>query len=175
MKMQKAMEAVSREFAMVRTGRATPALVEGIRVEYYGTPTPLRQLASINTPDPKLLVIQPWDVKILPEIEKALLKSNLGLSPLNDGKILRVSVPPLSSERREELRKLVHKHAEDGRISIRTIRHSGKEAIEKFLKEKVITEDEKFKSLDDLQGLTDRYQAKIEDLLAVKESELQVV
>ncbi len=174
-RMQKAIEAVTREFTLVRTGRATPALVEGLRVDYYGAPTPLKQVASISTPGPQLLVIQPWDLKVLPEIEKALLKSNLGLSPLNDGKVLRVSVPPLSTERRDELTKLVHKHAEEGRISLRTVRHSAKEAIEKLFKDKNISEDEKFKGLDSLQKLTDRYQAKVEELLAVKEAELKIV
>lgn len=174
-KMQKAIEAVTREFGTVRTGRATPALVEGIRVDYYGAPTPLKQLATINTPDPKLLVIQPWDLKVLPEIERALLKADIGLAPSNDGKLIRISVPPLSTERREELTKLVHKQAEEGRISIRTIRHGAKEAIEKLFKEKGITEDEKFKGIDSLQKLTDRYQAKVDELLSAKESELKVV
>lgn len=173
--MQKAIEAMNREFSSVRTGRANPALVEGIRVEYYGTPTPLKQLGSINIPEPKLLVIQPWDINVLPEIEKALLKADLGLTPMNDGKVIRISVPQLSSERREELTKLVHKQAEEGRISIRTIRHSAKEAIEKLFKERQITEDDKFKGLDQLQKLTDRYQAKIEELLGSKEVELKVV
>jgi len=174
-KMQKAIEAVTREFSTVRTGRATPALVEGVRVDYYGTPTPLKQIASISAADARLLVIQPWDLKILPEVEKGLMKADLGLSPFNDGKLIRISIPPLSTERREELTKLVHKQAEEGRISIRTIRHAAKEAIEKLFKEKAIAEDDKFKSLDQLQKLTDRYQAKVEELLAVKESELKVV
>lgn len=174
-KMQKAIEAMGREFAAVRTGRANPALVEGLRVEYYGTPTPLKQLGSINIPEPKLLVIQPWDVNVLPEIEKALLKADLGLTPMNDGKVIRIAVPQLSTERREELNRLVHKQAEEGRISIRTIRHSAKEAIEKLFKDKGITEDDKFKGLDQLQRLTDRYQAKVEDLLAAKEADLKVV
>lgn len=173
--MQKAIEAITREFATVRTGRANPALVEGIRVEYYGTPTPLKQLGAIHTPEPKLLVIQPWDLNTLPEIEKALLKADLGLAPMNDGKVIRISVPQLSSERREELTKLVHKQAEEGRISIRTIRHSAKEAIEKLLKDKGIAEDDKFKGLDQLQKLTDRYQAKVEEILAAKEADLKVV
>ena len=174
-KMQKAVEAMTREFATIRTGRATPALVEGIRVDYYGTPTPLKQIATINAPDPRLLVIQPWDLKVLPEVEKALLKSDLGFSPYNDGKLIRLSVPPLSTERREELAKLVHRQAEEGRISLRTIRHSSKETIEKLFKDKAIPEDDKFKGLDSLQKLTDRYQAKIEELLSTKEADLKVV
>ncbi len=174
-KMQKSAEAVTREFSTIRTGRASPALVEGVRVEYYGTPTPLKQLAAIHASDPKLLTIQPWDVKLLPEIEKALLKADLGLSPQNDGKLIRVPIPPLSTERREELAKVAHKMAEEGRVSIRTVRHAAKEAIEKLMKDKAINEDEKFRSLDDLQKLTDRYHKKVDDLLAAKESELTTV
>lgn len=174
-KMQKALEAVSREFSTLRTGRASPILVEGVRVEYYGTPTPLKQLASVSSPDPKLLVIQPWDPNALPEIEKALMKADLGLSPVKDGKVIRISIPPLSTERREELTKLAHKQAEEGRVSIRTIRHSGKEAIEKLFKDKGITEDEKFKGLDNLQKLTDRTIQKVDELLVAKEADLKAV
>ena len=174
-KMQKALEAVTREFSTVRTGRANPALVEGLRVEYYGTPTPLKQIAGINIADPKLLIIQPWDPKVLQEIERAVLKSDLGLSPLNDGKVIRISIPPLSTERREELTKVVHKQAEEGRISLRTVRHSAKELIEKLFKDKVFTEDEKFQALDELEKLTHRYQAKVDELLKAKEAELKVV
>ena len=174
-KMQKALEAIVREFGTIRTGRASPALVEGVRVDYYGTPTPLKQLANIATPDAKLLTIQPWDANLLPEIEKALQKADLGLTPMNDGKLIRVSIPPLSTERREELTKVAHRTAEEGRVSIRTIRHGAKEQIEKLQKEKSITEDEKFKNLDALQKLTDRYDAKVDETLAAKEAELKVV
>lgn len=174
-KMLKALEAVTREFASVRTGRASPALVDGIRVEYFGTPTPLKQLANILTPDPKLLVIQPWDANALQEIEKALQKSDLGLSPVKDGKVLKVSIPALSTERRDELTKVAHRMAEEGRVSVRTIRHAAKESIEKLFKDKAITEDDKFKNLDLLQKLTDRYHKKVDDLLAAKEAELKVV
>ncbi len=174
-KMAKALDAVSREFATIRTGRASSALLEGIKVEYYGTPTPLKQLASINTPDPKLLVIQPWDPNVLPDIERAIAKSELGLAPLNDGKHIRISIPPLSTERREELSKLAHKQAEEGRISIRTIRHSAKEGIEKLFKDKSVPEDEKFKGLDDLQKLTDRYHKKVDEILGAKEADLKTV
>ena len=173
--MQKALEAVSRNFNTVRTGRASSALVEGVRVDYYGTPTPLKQIAAINTPDPRLIVIQPWDVNSLPEIEKALLRADLGLSPFNDGKLIRISIPPLSTERREEMAKLVRTQAEEGRISIRNIRHVAKESIEKLFKDKAIPEDDKFKGIDGLQKLTDRYHSKVDELLAAKESDLKVV
>ncbi len=174
-KMQKAVEAIAREFTSIRTGRANSALVEGVRVDYFGTPTPLKQLATISTPDPKLLTIQPWDVNILGEIEKALQKADLGLNPQNDGKLIRVSVPPLSTERREELTKVAHKTAEEGRVSIRTIRHAAKEQVEKLFKDKVLSEDGKFTALDSLQKLTDRYHAKVDETLAAKEAELKIV
>lgn len=174
-KMQKALEVVAREFATIRTGRAHPALVEGIRVDYFGTPTPLKQLANLSAPDPKWLVIQPWDVNAVPEIEKALQKSDLGLSPVKDGKVLKVAIPSLSTERREELTKVAHRMAEEGRVSVRTTRHGAKEAIEKLLKDKRITEDDKFKGIDQLQKLTDRYHAKVDEILAAKEAELKVV
>lgn len=174
-KMQKALEAVTREFASVRTGRATPALVEGVRVDYYGTPTPLKQLAGITTPDPKLLLIQPWDANAAQEIERALLKADLGLTPVVDGKVIRVPIPALSTERREELTKVAHRLAEEGRVSIRTIRHAAKEGIEKLFKDKAIAEDDKFRNLDALQKLTDRYHAKVDEMLATKESELKAV
>jgi ribosome recycling factor len=173
--MQKALEVVAREFGTIRTGRASSALVEGVRVDYYGTPTPLKQLANIATPDAKLLTIQPWDVKLLPEIEKALQKADLGLNPMNDGKLIRVSIPPLSTERRVELTKVAHRTAEEGRVSVRTIRHAAKEQIEKLFKDKILSEDGKFKTLDDLQKLTDRYHAKVDETLATKEAELKVV
>ena len=174
-KMQKALEAIAREFNTIRTGRSSAALVEGVRVDYYGTPTPLKQLATISTPDAKLLTIQPWDVTLLTEIEKALMKADLGLTPTNDGKLVRISIPPLSTERRVELTKVAHKTAEEGRVSIRTIRHAAKEQIEKLFKDKVLSEDGKFKALDDLQKLTDRYHSKVDEALAAKEAELKVV
>ena len=174
-KMQKALEVVVREFTTIRTGRASPALVEGLRVDYFGTPTPLKQLAGITTPDPKMLMIQPWDANVVQEIEKALQKSDLGLTPIVEGKVIRVPIPPLSTERRDELTKVAHRQAEEGKVSIRNIRHAAKEGIEKLLKEKLITEDEKFKNLDQLQKLTDRYHAKVDEFLAAKEAELKVV
>ena len=167
-RMQKALEVVQRDFNTLRTGRASPALVEGLRVDYFGTPTPLKQLASITTPDPKMLLIQPWDANVVPEIEKALLKSDLGLTPAVEGKVIRVPVPPLSTERREEFTKIAHRQAEEGKVAIRNVRHTAKEGIEKLLKDKLITEDDKFKNLDNLQKLTDRYDAKVGALLAAK-------
>jgi len=171
-KIKKAIEAVTREFAEIRTGRASPGLVEGLHVDYYGTPTLLKQLASISVPDAHMIVIQPWDVTAIVEIEKAIMKSNLGINPSNDGKIVRLSIPPLSKERREELVKVVHKMAEEGRVSLRTIRREAKEALEKLQKDKAISEDDKFRGIDDLQKVVDKYIAKIDDILKNKEKEV---
>lgn len=171
-KLKKVIEFVTREFSEVRTGRASPHIVEGLHVDYYGTPTVLKQLAAITALDAHMLVIQPWDPTAIAEIEKAILKSNLGLNPSNDGKLLRLAVPPLSKERRDELVKIVHKKTEDGRVSIRTTRHEAKSLIEKLEKDKVISEDDKFRAIDELQKLVDKYIVKLEDLLKNKDKEL---
>jgi ribosome recycling factor len=170
--MKKAIEAVLREFASVRTGRATPSLVEGLHIDYYGAPTLLKQLAGISVPDAHLLVIQPWDPSVIPAIEKAILKSNLGINPSCNGKLIRLLLPPLSRERRDELVKLVRKMAEEGRVSLRTIRHQAKEAIEKLQKDKIIPEDEKFRKLGDLQKVIDKYNARLDEILQDKEKEI---
>jgi len=171
-KMKKAFESMNRQFQEVRTGRASPSLVEGLHIDYYGTPTMLKQLAAISAPDAHLIVIQPWDPTAIVEIEKAILKSNLGINPSNDGKIIRLAVPQLSKERRVELAKLIHKMSEDGRVSMRTIRRDAKEAVEKLEKDKVISEDEKFRGVDELQKAVDKYIAKIDELLKNKEKEV---
>ena len=170
--MKKAIEAVLREFASVRTGRATPSLVEGLHIDYYGTPTLLKQLASISVPDAHLLVIQPWDPGVIAAVEKAILKSNLGINPSCDGKLIRLPLPPLSRERRDELVKLVRRMAEEGRVSLRTIRHQAKEAIEKLEKNKIIAEDDKFRGFQDLQKLVDKYNARLEEIVKDKEKEI---
>lgn len=171
-KMKKTIEAVMRNFSEIRTGRANPTMVEGLHVDYYGTPTMLKQLASISVPDAHLLVIQPWDATVIPEIEKTIMKSNLGIVPSNDGKLVRLSVPQLSKERRQELTKVVHKMSEDGRISLRTIRRDSKEQLEKLEKDTAITEDDKFKGVDELQKIVDKYIAKVDEILKNKEKEL---
>jgi ribosome recycling factor len=171
-KLRKAFESVTREFLEVRTGRASPHLVEGLHIDYYGTPTLLKILASISVPDAHLIVIQPWDITAIPEIEKSIMKSNLGITPSNDGKLIRLSVPQLSKERRQELAKVVHKMSEEGRVSLRTIRRDSKEALEKLEKDKVISEDDKFRGIDELQKLVDKYIAKIDELLKNKEKEV---
>ena len=171
-KMKKAFESMNREFHEVRTGRASPNLVEGLHIDYYGTPTMLKQLAAISAPDAHLIVIQPWDLTVIVEIEKAIMKSNLGITPSNDGKMIRLSVPQLSKERRQELAKLIHKMSEDGRVSMRTIRRDAKEVVEKLEKDKVISEDDKFRGIEELQKVVDKYIAKIDELLKSKEKEV---
>lgn len=171
-KMKKAVDSVVREFSEVRTGRASPHLVEGLHVDYYGTPTLLKQLASIAVPDVHMVVIQPWDPAAIPEIEKAIMKSSLGITPSNDGKVIRLAVPALSKDRRQELVKVIHAMSEEGRVSLRTIRRDAKEAIEKLEKDKLTSEDDKFRSIDELQKLVDRYIAKVDELLKTKEKEV---
>jgi len=174
-KMKKTIEAVHREFNTIRTGRASGALVEGIKVDYYGTPTPLKQLAGITTPDPKLIVIQPWDTSVLGEIEKAILKSDIGITPLNDGRAVKLGIPQLTQERREELVKVIKKMAEDGRVSIRSIRREINDKIKAMEKGKIISEDESKKSIEDIQKLTDKEIKEIDSILAKKEQELMEV
>jgi ribosome recycling factor len=174
-KMRKTIEAVHREFNTIRTGRASSALVEGIKVEYYGTPTPMKQLASISIPDPKLIVIQPWDASALAEIEKAILKSELGITPLNDGRAIKLGIPSLTQERREELVKVIKKMAEDGRVSIRSIRREINEKIKGLEKGKTISEDESKKATEDIQKLTDKEIKEIDAFLVNKEKELMEV
>lgn len=173
LKMKKTVEATQREFSTIRTGRASSALVEGIKVDYYGAPTPLKQLAAISIPDARLVVIQPWDKAALAEVEKAILKSEIGITPTNDGKVIRLSMPSLTDERRAELDKILKKIAEDGHISIRTSRHVSVENARKLEKDKVITEDDRFKAQDEIQKLTDKYIKEIDSLLAIKEKEIQ--
>lgn len=171
-KMKKAVESMRREFMEVRTGRAHPGLIEGMHVNYFGTPTLLKQLASISVPDPKTIVIQPWDVSVIPEIEKAINASKLGVSPVNDGKVVRINVPPLSHERREELKKVVKDMAEHGRVSLRSIRREANEKVKKGQADKVIPEDESFRAQDEIQKLTDHYTKDIDKILEEKQHEL---
>ncbi|MGE5280125.1 MAG: ribosome recycling factor [Deltaproteobacteria bacterium] len=171
-KMKKSIEATRRGFSEIRTGRASPHLVEGLHIDYYGTPTILKSLASITVPDARLIVIQPWDASAIPEIEKAIAQSNLGITPMNDGKIVRLQLPHLTQERREELKKVVKDIAEEGRVSLRTIRRDANDAVKKLESDKKIPEDEKFKAQDQIQKVTDRHIKDIDDLLKEKEKEL---
>jgi ribosome recycling factor len=171
-KMEKAVSVFQKELARVRTGRAAPALLEGIKVDYYGTLTPLNQLATIAAPESRLLTIQPWDTTSIEHIEKAILKSELGLTPNSDGKIIRINVPPLTEERRKELVKVVKKMGEDSKVAIRNIRRDSIENLKSQKKDKALSEDECFKLQDDVQKLTDNYVKKVDEILAEKEKEI---
>jgi len=172
---QKAIEATRHEFASLRTGRASPALLEQIRIDYYGVPTPITQLATVTVPEPRLLVIAPWDKKFVKEVERAILKSELGLVPSSDGVHVRVPIPPLTEERRRELVKVAHRHAEEGRVAVRNIRREAKEMIEELEEAGDISEDDRMRGLEELQKLTDRAIADIDALLAAKDKEIMEV
>ena len=171
-KMQASTEVLKRDLAAIRTGRATPALIEHIKVEYAGVPTPLRQVASISVPEARLLVIQPWDRNSLHSIEKAILKSDLGLHPNSDGNVIRLSIPPLSEERRQELIKVVRKRVEERRIAIRNLRREAMDELRKLEKNKDISQDELKRALDQLQKLTDAFITEAEQIGRDKEVEL---
>jgi ribosome recycling factor len=170
--MEKSLEAIQKEFSKVRTGRASISLLDGVRVDYYGTPTPLNQLATLSIPEPRLIAIQPWDGTIIKEIEKAILKSDLGLTPNNDGKIIRVTIPPLTEDRRKELVKLVKKMAEAARVSIRNHRRSTNDDLKSLKNDKTLSEDDFYKYQEDVQKITDENIKKCDDLTKQKEEEI---
>ncbi|MFH1878600.1 MAG: ribosome recycling factor [Candidatus Omnitrophota bacterium] len=172
-KMEAAVQVVHDQFATIRTGRAHPKLVDGIRVDYYGTKTPIKQLANITTPEPRMIVIQPWDRAALEMVEKAIQLSDIGIMPVNDGKVIRLSMPQLTQERREELAKVLHKMAEEGRVSIRNARHHMNEEAVKREKDKIFTEDDKFLAKEKVQKLTDKYIKEVDTILAEKEKEIK--
>ncbi|MEO0142587.1 MAG: ribosome recycling factor, partial [candidate division WOR-3 bacterium] len=163
-KMEKSISLLNQEFAKIRTGRATPALLDGVKVEYYDSLLPLNQVASINIPEPRLIVIQPWDKQALSAIEKAIYKADIGLTPNNDGNVIRLTLPPLTAERREELVKLTQKLAEECRVAIRNIRRDANNDLKKTEKEKKISEDDSFKAQESIQKMTDEYIKKVDEL-----------
>jgi len=171
-KMEKTIEAVKKELATIRTGRATPALIENIKVDYYGTPTPLKQIATITAPEARLLVIQPWDNGTLSSISKAILKSDLGLNPTSDKNIIRLTIPHLSEDRRKELVKAVHKRTEDGRVALRNVRRDAMEELRTLERDKEISQDEQKRAQDRLQELTDSFIARVGKVAEEKEAEL---
>jgi ribosome recycling factor len=173
--MDGAIEALKKDFGSVRTGRASLALLDGIMVDYYGTATPLQQMASLSVPDPRQIAIQPWEQKIIPEIEKAIMKSDLGLTPSNDGKIIRIMIPALTEERRKQLVKVVKKRAEEAKIAIRNIRRDINEELKKLEKDQHMSEDDVKKFHDEIQKLTDAYVAKVDEVLKHKENEIMEV
>jgi len=170
--MSKSIEALERELNRVRTGRASLSILDGIKVDYYGTLTPLNQMATLAVPESRLITIQPWDVSVIKDIEKALLKSDLGLTPANDGKILRISIPPLTEERRKELVKLVHKMCEEHKVSVRNVRRDSNELLKSLKKDGDISEDEAFKAQDEVQKITDEHVKLIDDCYTNKEKEI---
>ncbi len=174
-KMGKSIEVMKRELATIRTGRATPALIEHIKVEYAGVPTPLNQIAGISAPGARLLVIQPWDKGSIHSIEKAILKSDLGLNPASDGSVIRINIPPLTEERRQELIKTVRRRVEEGRIAIRNLRREAMEELKGVEKNKDISQDEYKRTLDQLQKLTDSFIADAEQIGRDKEVELMEI
>lgn len=171
-RMRATLETFRRELAGVRAGRATPSLLDKVRVEYYGTEVPVSQLASITVPEPRLLVIQPWDRSALPEIERAIQKSGLGLTPQSDGKVIRIVVPQLTEERRQELVKQVRRLAENERVAIRNIRRDAVEQVRQWEREGVLSEDDARRALDEIQKLTDRYVEAVDQALDAKEKEI---
>jgi ribosome recycling factor len=174
-KMEAAVEALKKEFASIRTGRASLALLDGMVVDYYGNPTPLQQVASLSIPDSRQISIQPWEQKTIPAIEKAILKSDLGLTPSNDGKAIRINIPQLTEERRVQLVKVVKKRAEESRVAVRNIRRETNDSLKKLEKEKHISEDDVKKTLAEIQKLTDSFIVKIDDVLKHKEKEIMEV
>lgn len=174
-KMKKVVEALLKDLAGLRAGRATPALLDRISIDYYGTLTPLNQLANISVPEPRLLVIQPWDRKSINDIEKAILKSDLGLTPANDGIVIRLPIPHLTTERRNDLVKAVRKKAEEEKVVVRNIRRDANDACKKAEKDSLISEDESKKALAEIQKLTDKYVKEIDQVIANKEKEIMEV
>lgn len=170
--MNTALEALAREFATVRTGRASTAILDAVRVDYYGTPTPISQMASLSTPDARTLVIQPWEVAQLKEIEKAITKADLGVTPANDGKIIRLTMPTPTEERRKQLVKTTGKMAEDARVAVRNIRREANDKLKALAKDKKVSEDEERRGHDQIQKTTDRFIARIDETLKKKEQEI---
>jgi len=174
-KMRKSVQSLQKELAGLRAGRATPALLDKLTVEYYGVPSPIHQIASVNVPDARTLVIQPWDKAMLKPIEKAIQKSDLGLTPNNDGTVIRLTIPTLTTDRRNDLVKVARKKAEEGRVAIRNLRRDGNELVKKLEKDGSISEDQTKKGQEDMQKLTDKYVKETEDVLVAKEAEIMEV
>ena len=174
-RMKKAVEALKKEYVTLRAGRATPALLDKVLVDYYGAMTPINQMAKISTPEPRLLTIEPWDKNVISDIERAILKSELGLTPNNDGNIIRIAIPQLTQERRTELVKVIKKKAEEARVAIRNIRRDANDQLKDFAKEGSISEDENKRGQEEIQKMTDKYIADVDQLLDHKEKEIMEV
>ncbi len=174
-KVKKTISVMQREFTTLRAGRATPALVDNLEIEYYGTPTPITQLAGITVPEPRLIVIQPWDKGAMKDVEKAILKSDLGLTPTNDGNVIRLSIPQLTEERRKELVKFIRKRGEEGKVAIRNLRREANEKLKTSEKEGLMSEDMRYDSQEKIQKMTDDYIKEIDNILELKEKEVMEV
>lgn len=171
-KMQKALEVLKSDLSTVRAGRANPSILDKVMVDYYGAPTPITQLANVSAPEPRMIVVQPWEKPLLKDIERAILKSDLGLNPNNDGVVIRLNIPQLTEQRRQELVKTVSKKIEDAKVAIRNVRRDAVEAVKKLEKDKLIPQDESKKSQEDLQKLTDKYIKETDTIFAAKEKEI---
>lgn len=171
-RMKKALENIQEELAKIRTGRASPTLLDSIKVNYYGSRVPLKQVASVSAPDARLLVVQPWERSVLGEIEKAILKSDLGLTPTTDGNIIRIPIPQLTEERRKDLVRLVRRLGEEGRIAVRNVRRDANDRVKKTEKEGDISEDDAHRARDDIQKLTDKYIELVDEVISKKEQEI---
>ena len=174
-RMEKALTALERDYGKLRTGRATTSLVEDIKVDYYGTPTPVKQLASVAVPDSRTVTIQPWDRGAFALVEKAFPKSDVGLTPMNDGKLIRIAIPPLTEDRRKELTKVAKKYTEEAKVAIRNIRRDVNDGLKKLEKDKLLSEDELKKAMDDIQKITDSSVAKADIKAAAKEKEIMEI
>ena len=170
--MKKSLEMLTQELGGIRTGKASPALLDSLRVNYYGSMVPVKQIANVSVPDPRMITIQPWDRGLIQEIEKAIRQSELGLNPQNDGGLIRLPIPPLTEERRKEMSRLVHKYAEEGRNAVRMVRRDANERLKKLLKDHKISEDDEKRALDEVQKVTDAHIKMIDDLQAKKDQEL---
>ncbi len=174
-RMKKTLEGLKKEYGTLRAGRAAPSLLDKVTVDYYGTPTPVNQLANVTVPEPRMIMIKPWDKKSLKDIEKAIMKSDLGLMPNSDGSVIRLAIPQLTQERRKELVKVVSKKAEEAKVAMRNIRRDGNEAIKKLEKNKQITEDDRKEAQEDIQKLLDKYIKLVDGTKATKEKEVMEV
>lgn len=173
--MDKAIESLKKDFTKVRTGRASVSLLDDVRVDYYGTPTPLSQLGTLAVPEPRLITIQPWEKKLLPEIEKAIFKADLGLTPNSDGQLIRMAIPPLTEDRRKEMVKMLKRMAEEAKVAVRNIRRDANDAVKKLAKDKEISEDDAKRVEKEIQDLTDKFVARADEVVAVKEKEVMEI
>jgi ribosome recycling factor len=173
--MEKSIDALKKDFTRIRTGRASTSLLDDIRVDYYGTPTPLSQVGTLVVPEPRLITIQPWEKKLIPEIEKAILKSDLGVNPVSDGNLIRIAIPPLTEERRKDMVKQLKRLGEEAKIAIRNVRRDANESLKKLEKEKEISEDDLKRGEKEIQEITDLFVKKADEVVAIKEKEVMEI